>query len=113
MTISEQNILRRWSLMASKDLGTDINPITYGMADLAKAVLEEGFNQVNLKGYSHKFIALLRGFSINFGDYEEIDVVTCLDLSYVNISKYALDELDFWLMMDKHYADQYRYALGI
>ena len=49
MNISQQNILKRWNLMASKDLGTDINPIARDMADLAKKVLKENMTQISLR----------------------------------------------------------------
>lgn len=122
MNISQQNILKRWNLMSSKDLGTDINPIARDMADLAKKVLEENMTQISLKGYSQKFIRTLYGFCINynaeFGDdenigYEYVEVVTTLDLCHVNFSKHALEELDYSLMNDKCYDDQYLYALSI
>ncbi|EOS68075.1 hypothetical protein C818_04242 [Lachnospiraceae bacterium MD308] len=34
MTISEKNIVKRWSMMASKDLGTDRNVEAIGFAEL-------------------------------------------------------------------------------
>ena len=42
MTISEQNIVKRWNMMASKDLGIDRDVEASAFAELFRQVFEEG-----------------------------------------------------------------------
>lgn len=106
MTISEQNIVKRWNMMASKDLGTDRNVEAIGFAELFKSVFEDGFTQVKGTKYIN---SIIRGFAFN-NPHEEISVVECLDLNYVNITKESAIELDWYLMNRLDWFDRYQYA---
>lgn len=108
MTISEKNIVKRWNMMASKDLGTDRNVEAIGFAELFKNVFEDGFTQV--KGTKH-INPIIRGFAFN-NPYMDISVVECLDLNYVNITKESAMELDWYLMNRLGWFDRYQYALA-
>lgn len=108
MTISEKNIVKRWSMMASKDLGYDRNVEAIGFAELFKSVFEDGFTQVKGTKYINPII---RGFAFN-NPYEEIRVVECLDLNYINITKESAMELDWYLMNRLDWFDRYQYALA-
>ena len=108
MTINERNIVRRWELMASKDLGIDVNVESREYAKLFKDIFEFGFDQV--KGLKWT-LPEIRGFAINNeGYYENCSVVTCLDLNHVNMNKEAAKELDWWLMNRRNWFDRYRFA---
>jgi hypothetical protein len=108
MTISEKNIVKRWSMMASKNLGTDRNVEAIGFAELFKNVFEDGFTQVKGTKYINPII---RGFAFN-NPYLDISVVECLDLNYVNITKESAMELDWYLMNRLDWFDRYQYALA-
>lgn len=108
MTISEKNIVKRWNMMASKDLGTDRNVEAIGFAKLFKSVFEDGFTQVEGTKYINPII---RGFAFN-NPYKEISVVECLDLNYVNITKKSAMELDWYLMNRLGWFERYQYALA-
>ena len=45
MTIGEKNIVKRWSMMASKDLGFDRNPEARGFAELFSSIFEHDHTQ--------------------------------------------------------------------
>lgn len=108
MTNSEKNIVKRWSMMASKDLGTDRNIEAADFAELFKRVFEDGLTQVNGSKYINPIV---RGFAIN-NPMEEVNVVECLDLNYINITKESAMELDSYLMDRLGWFDRYQYALG-
>lgn len=110
MTISEQNIVKRWDMMASKDLGTDRNVEARGFAELFVGVFENGQTQVHTSRYINRII---RGFAINEMLEDECSVVECLDLSHVNITKYAAQQLDWYLMNNLEWFERYKYALSI
>lgn len=108
MTISEKNIVQRWRMMASKDLGYDRNVEAKGFAELFKSVFEDGYTQVN----GTKYISpIIRGFCFN-NPRKEINVVECLDLNYINITKDSAMELDWYLMNRLGWFDRYQYALA-
>lgn len=109
MTISEQNIVKRWAFMASKDLGTDRNVEAFGFANLFKNVFEDGLSQVRGTRYINPII---RGFAINNPDLE-ISVVECLDLNHIDIDKYAAQQLDWYLMNRLGWFERYRFAQTI
>lgn len=108
MTISEKNIVKRWAMIASKDLGYDRNVEAIEFAELFKSVFEDGLTQVKGAKYINPII---RGFSFN-NPYEEISVVECLDLNYINITKKSAMELDWYLMNRLDWFDRYQYALA-
>ena len=41
MTISEKNIVKRWNMMASKDLGFDRNSEARGFAEFFRSIFED------------------------------------------------------------------------
>ena len=108
MTISEKNIVKRWNMMASKDLGYDRNPEARGFAELFSSIFEHDNTQPKGTAYINPII---RGFAFN-NSYLEINVVECLDLSYINITKKAAMELDWYLMNRLDWFDRYQYALA-
>lgn len=108
MTISEKNIVKRWNMMASKDLGSDRNPEARGFAELFSSIFEHDNTQPKGTDYINPII---RGFAFNNRDCE-ISVVECLDLNYINISKKSAMELDWYLMNQLDWFDRYQYALA-
>lgn len=108
MTISEKNIVKRWNIMASKDLGYDRNIEAIGFAEFFSTIFEHGNTQPKGTRYINPII---RGFAINNSDLD-IDVVECLNLNYINITKNAAIELDWYLMNRLNWSDRYEYALS-
>lgn len=108
MTQSEKNIVKRWTMMKNKDLGYERNLESIGFAELFKSVFEDGLQQVKGTKYINPII---RGFALN-NPYEEISVVECLDLNYINITKESAMELDGYLMDCLNWFDRYQYALA-
>ncbi|MEY8424676.1 hypothetical protein AALB52_18425 [Lachnospiraceae bacterium 38-14] len=108
MTISEKNIVKRWNMMASKDLGFDRNSEARGFAEFFRSIFEDGNTQP--RGY-RCINPIIRGFAFNNRDLE-IGVVECLDLNYINITKKAAMELDWYLMNSLDWFDRYQYALA-
>lgn len=112
MTISEQNIIKRWNMMASKDLGIDRNVEASSFANLFSQVFEERKEQID--STNMKYIKpIIRGFVINEGFEDEVSVVECLDLDYINITKKGAEELDWYLMNRLGWFERYQYALSI
>lgn len=109
MTISEQNIVKRWNMMASKDLGLEVNIEAHGFSELFIAVFENEQCQIHTNRYINRII---RGFSINEMLEDECSVVECLDLSYTNITNYAAQRLDWYLMHRLGWLERYQYALA-
>lgn len=109
MTISEKNIVKRWNMMASKDLGIDRNVEAIGFAELFTAVFENEQYQVHTNRYINRII---RGFAINEMLEDECSVVECLDLSHTNITNYAAQQLDWYLMNRLGWFERYQYALA-
>ena len=108
MTISEKNIVKRWNMMASKDLGYDRNPEAKGFAELFSSIFEHDNTQPKGTAYINPII---RGFAFNNHDMD-ISVVECLDLNYVNITKKSAMELDWYLMNHLGWFERYQYALA-
>lgn len=108
MTISEKNIVKRWNMMASKDLGFDRNPEAMGFAELFSSIFEHDNTQPKGTAYINPII---RGFAFNNHDMD-ISVVECLDLNYVNITKKSAMELDWYLMNRLGWFERYQYALA-
>lgn len=108
MTISEKNIVKRWNMMASKDLGYDRNPEARGFAELFSSIFEHDNEQPKGTAYINPII---RGFAFNNHDMD-ISVVECLDLNYVNITKKSAMELDWYLMNCLGWFERYQYALA-
>lgn len=94
MTISEKNIVKRWNMMAGKDLGYGRNSEARGFAELFSSIFEHDNTQPKGTAYINPII---RGFAFNNHDMD-ISVVECLDLNYVNITKKSAMELDWYLM---------------
>lgn len=111
MTISEQNITRRWNMLASKDLGTDVHFEASAFADLFRQVFEGERRQIDSR-YMTCIKPIIRGFAINEGLEDEVSVVECLDLDYINITKYGAMELDCYLMNELKWDLRYEYALS-
>lgn len=110
MTISEKNIVARWNMMASKDLGTDRNIEANGFAKLFAAVFENDQNQVHTDRYINKII---RSFAIKEMLDDECAVTECMGLSHVDITKYAAQQLDWYLMNRLGWVEQYHFAMSI
>lgn len=107
MTMDEQNIVRRWRMMASKDLGIDRNLEAIGFAELFSSIFECDNTQPKGTAYINPII---RGFAINNQDLD-ISVVECLGLNHIDITKESAKELDWYLMNRLGWFDRYRYAL--
>lgn len=108
MTISEQNIVKRWNMMASKDLGYARNSEARAFAEMFSSIFENGYTQVKGNEYINPII---RGFAFNNRDLGII-VTECIDLNYINIDKFAAMELDYYLMNDLNWFDRYQYVLA-
>ena len=109
MTISEKNIVKRWNMMAGKDLGTDRNVEAIGFSEFFKSVFEDGFTQTKGTKYINPII---RGFTIN-NPYTDISVVEYLDLNYINTTKESAMKLDWYLMNRLGWFDRYQYAKAL
>lgn len=109
MTISEENIVKRWKFMASKDLGIDRNLEAHDFAELFRKVFEEDWTQVEGSRYINPII---RGFAYNNPDLE-IGVVECLGLNHIDIDKYAAQQLDWHLMNRLGWFEKYRFAQSL
>ena len=110
MTVNEQNIVKRWNFMASKNLGTDRNIEAYGFADLFTAVFEGEQYQVHTDRCINRII---RGFVINEMLEDECSVTECLDLCHVDITNYAAQQLDWYLMNRLGWFERYQYSLNL
>lgn len=108
MTISEHNIVKRWKMMASKDLGIDRNIEAFGFSELFTAVFENEQCQVHTNRYIN---SIIRQFAHNEMLEDECSVVECLDLSHTNITNYAAKQLDWYLMNRLGWFERYQYAL--
>ena len=111
MTISEQNIVKRWNIIASRDLGIDRNVEASAFAELFRQVFEEERQSIDSQ-YMKYAKPIIRGFSINEGLEDEISVTECLGLDYIHITKYGAQELDWYLMNRLGWFDRYQYALS-
>ena len=110
MTIGEQNIINRWDFMASKDLGIDRIVEAKAFAQLFKEVFENGNTQPNGSIYIN---SIIRGFAINEDLEDEVSVIECLNLNYINITKYGARELDSYLMDKLGWFDIFQFAQTI
>lgn len=108
MNINDNNIINRWQLMASKDLGIDVNPLADEFYRLFKEVLTSPEEEQQIRGYSY-INPILRGYKIN-NPYEEINVVECLNLNHIDITKEAIRRLDWYLMNYQEWFGRYQYA---
>lgn len=109
MTVNEQNIVKRWDFMASKDLGIDRNLEAYGFSEMFREIFENENTQPKGTRYINPII---RGFAFNNPDLE-IGVVECLGLNHIDIDKYAAQELDWYLMNRLGWFERYRFAQTI
>lgn len=107
MTINEKNIVERWKMMASKDLGVDRNLEAFGFYELFRAVFEEEQTQVHTSCYINKII---REFAFNNDMEDECSITECFDLSHTDITKYAASQLDWYLMHRLGWFERYLYA---
>lgn len=113
MTISEQNIVKRWNLMASKDLGTDFNILAIQFSELFTMIFENDFTQIDAHNLKY-ILPLVRGFSTNNeGAFERCSVVECLDLCHIDLDKESAKELDWWLMNKMEWFSRYQFSLSI
>lgn len=107
MNKNEKNIIDRWNMMASKDLGSDINPLASEFAKLFERVFAN--NETQIEGNFKYINPIIRGFSVN-NPYDDIGVVECLDLNYININKESAMALDWYLMNYQEWFGRYQYA---
>ncbi len=113
MTISEQNIIKRWSLMASKDLGIDINVQSREYLDLFNQIFVNDNLEIDSRGM-RCIKPTIRGFAINNeGMFRRCCVTECLDLDFIGLDKSAAAELDWFLMNEMGWANRYEYATSI
>ena len=113
MTICEQNIINRWNLMASKDLGVMVNPQAEEFCKLFKKVFEEQSTQFSTDCFKN-ILPILRGFQVNLGWLDlNFSVCETLGLDYINIDKESAKELDDYLMQEIGWYSRYEYALSI
>lgn len=94
--------------MASKDLGFDRNPEASGFAQLFSSIFECGNTQPKGSAYINPII---RGFACNNQNLY-ISVIECHGLDYINITKKAAMELDWYLMNRLGWFERYQYALA-
>ena len=122
MNINEQNIINRWNLMASKDLGTRINPLTQEFARFFNMVFNEGYETgIDLNKHNFSMIQpILTGYAINNEGLTDIKVITCLDINCIEYTKTSIEEFEWDLMNDSqvclhgnNWLTQYEFALTI
>lgn len=112
MTRSQENIVKRWELMASKDLGYEVQPVAEGFARIFRELFEHenDFNgniQVHGDKYANRYI---RGYASNEGG---CNVVECCDLNHIDFDTMQdVYWLDWWLMNRMGWFDKYQYALA-
>ena len=113
MKINEMNIVKRWSFMATKDLGIDRKIEAIQFAKLFKSLFEDELTQVDGKDF--KYIKpIILGFSINNeGNFERCGVTECLDLDFITLDKEAAEELEWELMNKNGWFGIYQYAQSI
>lgn len=113
MTISEENIVKRWKFMASKDLGYEVNPLAAEYARFFEMIFVDENTQFG--GYGLQNIKpFLRGFSVNHsGEFEKCSVTECYDLDLITFDKEAAQELDYELMNNYGWFSKYQYARSI
>lgn len=104
---TDENIVKRWKIMASKDLGIERNMEARDFAEMFIKVFECGQNQPSGSPYINPII---RGFAINEHMEDECNVVDALDLNYINITTYAARELDYYLMDNLGWYDRWQFA---
>lgn len=109
MTIAETNMLRRWEVIANADLGYEVEPIAKDLSNLFNHIVENGY----MNNVPENALRLVRGFKINTQiDVEECSLVDCFDINTVQMSKYGIDEFDYFLMNDLGWVRKYHIALG-
>ena len=112
MTISQQNTLKRWEYMASKDLGYMINDITNEMVDLLRKVFN-GSTQFNCMGNFSAIKPLLLAFKCQDEFIENTIITECLDVDMITTTSDDLLEFDKYLMDKKDFFIRYQYAQTI
>lgn len=111
MNISEENIIKRWSLMSNKDLGSDVNILAIQFSELFTMIFENEFTQIDAHNLKY-ILPVIRGFAVNNeGCFERCSVVECLDLCHIDLDKDSAKELDWWLMNKMNWFERYQYAL--
>lgn len=113
MLRSDENTIKRWKFMASKDLGIDRSREAGEFARFFEQVFTADYPQISGKTF-HFILPILRGFAINNdGCYEACSVVECLDLSTINWDKEAARDLDWYLMNNCNWFCRYQYAQSV
>ena len=99
--------LDRFEQMKKVDMGTSINPMVYEFVEFFKKA--EKYTQFDIKEF-YFILPILRGYAINNPD--ELSVVECLDLCYVNInSMWFVEDFERFLMLKDNWLCRYQYAL--
>ena len=105
--IARENIIKRWNMIASSDLGSWITEPAKEYAEFFKEIASSNFTN---KYRATDFItSKLRGFAINAAaeylvDEEDMNLVMCLDLHNITMSDHALYEFDSYLMENPCYS---------
>lgn len=112
MTRSQENIVKRWELMASKDLGYEVRPVTIGFAKIFREVFENDFSDGNIQVHGDRYAnRYIRGFALREGG---CNVVECCDLNHIDFDSIQdVEWLDWWLMNRMGWFDRYKYALSM
>lgn len=99
--------LNRFEQMKKVDMGSNVNPLVYEFVEFFKKAEKD--TQFDVKEL-YFILPTLRGYAINNPD--ELSMVECLDLCYVNIkSMWFVENFERFLMLKDGWLDRYQYAL--
>lgn len=115
MNKRDQATLDIWCLMCDYNLGKSNNRVIRDMYVLAYEVLVDDTKYVNLMYYSAKFIKLLTKFKNKFNQENKLRLVstTNSDKLYVFITKSALIEFSWYLLIHKNFIKKLVYVEDI
>lgn len=115
MNKRDQATLNVWCLMCDYNLGKSNNKVIRDMYVLAYEVLVDDTKYVNLVYYSAKFIKLLTKFKNKFNQENKLRLVstTNSDKLYVFITKSALIEFSWYLLIHKNFIKKWVYVEDI
>ena len=101
--------VERFEIMNSVNLGCCVNPLASAYLEFFK--MAEKSNQFDVHDLKC-ILPTLTGYAINNPD--DLSVVNCLDLCYVNIkSIWFIEDFERYLMMEENWLCQYKYALEV
>lgn len=112
MNKRDQATLDLLGIMSGYNLGKSNNKVIHDMYVLAYEILVNDMKYVNLEYYSAKFIKLLTKFSNKFNQKDELRLVntTSSDKICVFITKFALIEFSWYLLIHKNFIKKWIYV---